>query len=161
MSGLFLLLSCIACLSSVFWMCFVLEAQYSLEALGFVLAARCLHYPFIACCPLLAISFHRLLPVAYITLSSRVCACCPLLALSFHRLLPAACNVLSSLDTRRLHYPAFRTSLSILTFTRCLVQLHGFHAFLPTVALFSFSLPTSAWFSWFSGFFMIPKGHFC
>ncbi len=51
-----------ACLSNVFWTCFFLEAHYSLEALGFMLAARCLHYPFIACCLLLAISFHRCYP---------------------------------------------------------------------------------------------------
>ena len=58
-----------ACLSNVFWTCFFLEAHYSLEALGFVLAARCLHYPFIACCPLLAISFNRLLPHGFHGLS--------------------------------------------------------------------------------------------
>ncbi len=84
---------------------FVQYLVYSLEALGFVLAACCLHYPCVACCPLLAISFHPLLPVAYITLSSRVCACYRLLALSLHRLLPITCNILSSLATHRLHYP--------------------------------------------------------
>ena len=61
-----------ACLSSVFQTSFVLESHYSLDALLFVLAARCLHYPFIACCPLLAISFLRLLPVVHITFLSLV-----------------------------------------------------------------------------------------